>query len=257
MSSKPISKRLQKESFYEKQWLKNSEHFNPTNTAIKRSDLKKIQDLVGPLAGKKCVDLGSGYGELSKMLAQAGADVTAVDIAPSALKKVEGNARITPEQHLIPYTALADEAFDYVFAVNLIAELPENEYRLFISELARIIKPDGTVLIATPLDIHSQDALQKLIYLAETEFDLSALRLSYHRIMLQISTFLKKFLPSFSTWLENQDAIVRIFEKMTRFIYDQEGASYAILLGTRRPLLHTPPESELPIEPKGKKAVWE
>jgi len=251
-SNRP-SKRLAAENHFEKLWLADPEQFNPERTALSRDYFHKVKGCFdSKISGKKCVDLGSGYGALSKALAALGADVTAVDIAPSALKKLEG---LKTEQHFFPYSSLPDEAYDYVIAENLIAEVPEAEYRLFFSELARIVKPDGYILLSTPLDINSEDALHRLIYLAETEIALDSLTLSYHRIFLGTLNLFKK--TPLIGWLENQDWLLHAAEKLTKFFYDQEGVSYAILIGKRRPLFEPIPENEQPIESKGKKTIWE
>lgn len=247
--SNRLSKRLSAEAIFEKRWLQNPEQFNPQKTAITRDYYNKVKAWFdSSISGKKCVDLGCGYGTLSKFLATLGADVLAVDISENALKKVEG---IKTEQQFVPYTSLSDESFDYVIANNLIAEIPENEYRLFISELARLVKSDGEVLISTPLDIYSEDALQKLIYFVETEFNIIEVTLSYHRIYVRMMKLIG------TGWLEKQDWLLKLMEPISKFIHDADGVSYAILICKRRSLFEQIPENEQPVEPKGKRAVWE
>lgn len=247
------SKRMIEETNFENKWTCDPDQFNPHLTALKRDYFQKIKTCFNEeVSGKSCVDLGSGSGELSKFLADLGANVTAVDISPTALKTIQ-DLRIRKEQHFVPYTTLPDDGFDYVIAANLIAELPETEHRLFISELSRIVKPNGRILLSSPIDIHSEDALQKLIYLAETELEIDTLLLSYHRIYIRGLNFFKKF----GTWYENQDFLLRSLEKATQFLYDSEGVSYAILIGKRKCLFEPIDDNHRPIEHKGKKAVWE
>lgn len=245
-NAKRPSKRLIAENYYESQWKENPEQFNPQETALKRNSFSLLKSFFSEAVKDKiCVDIGSGYGKLSEHLARLGADVTAVDIAKTALTHLEPHLKIKKEQHFVPYTVLPDDHFDYVIASNFIAELPDEEYRLFFSELARIVKPTGQIILATPLDIYSEDALEKLLYLAETELNLESLKLSYHRIYIQ---FLK-LVP----WIENLDFLLSPLEKLTQFIYDREGASYAIFTARRRPIFVQEP----PTEPIPKKTVWE
>lgn len=246
------SKRHEKEAFLEEKFLKNPQSLNPFATALRRDSYKKVLNSLGDVSFKKCVDLGSGTGELSKTLAKLGADVTAVDLSPSALKAIEN---IKTEQHFVPYTTLPDDGFDIVIANNLIAELPQNEIRLFFSELARIVKKDGKVLISTPIDIHSEDALDIFLSFAETELTIESVHLSYNRLFIRLLE-LFKFAPPLAAWLENQDFILKSLISPTQFLYAEEGVSYAVLIGKRRPLI-TIPENEQPIEKKTKKIIWE
>lgn len=253
VSNARSSKRAIEETNFENKWAHDPNQFNPRLTALKRDYFEKIKScFTQEIAGKSCVDLGCGSGELAQFLADLGANVTAVDISPTALKSFN-DPKIRKEQHFVPYTTLPDDHFDYVIAANLIAELPEAEHRLFFSELSRIVKPDGKVILSTPLDINSEDALQKLIYLAETELEIDNLLLSYNRLYIRGLSFFKHF----GKWYENQDWLLKSLEMATQFIYDQEGVSYAILIGHRKCLFEPTPEDHRPIEHKGKKAVWE
>lgn len=253
VSSTRPSKRQIEETNFENKWTENPGQFNPYLTALKRDYFTKIKSCFSEeIAGKSCVDLGSGSGELSKFLSDLGANVTAVDISQTALKTIN-DSRIQKEQHFVPYTTLPDDGFDYVIAANLIAEIPEAEQRLFFSELSRIVKPDGKIILSSPLDINSEDALQKLIYLTETELEIDTLHLSYHRLYIRGLKLFKKL----GSWYENQDALLHALEKITQFLYDSEGASYVILIGKRKCLFEPIEESHRPEEHKGKKAVWE
>ena len=248
-----LTKRQVSESLSETKWIQDPSQFNPYLTALKRDYFQKVKACFNEsIAGKSCVDLGSGSGMLSQFLADHGANVTAVDISKAALKTIE-DPRIRKEQHFIPYTTLLDEEFDYVVATNLIAELPEAEHRLFFSELSRIVKPDGKILLSSPLDINSEDALQKLIYLTETEFEIDTIDLSYHRLYIRGLQFFKKF----CNWYEESDFILKTLEKVTQFIYASEGVSYAILTCRRKCLFEPVLDEHRPIEHRGKKAVWE
>ena len=251
------SKRQIEETHFENKWIQDPDQFNPHLTALKRDYFKKLKACFNEeVSGKSCVDLGAGSGELSKFLADLGATVTAVDISPTALKMIS-DSRIRKEQHFVPYTTLPDDGFDYVIAANLIAEIPETEQRLFFSELSRIVKPDGKIILSSPLDINSEDALQKLIYLAETELEIDTLELSYHRLYIRGLNFLKAVMNPLAKWYANQDCLLKSLEKATQFLYDAEGVSYAIMTGKRKCLFEPIEEEHRPVEHKGKKAVWE
>jgi len=142
--------------------------------------------------GKKACDLGCGDGLFAEILEDAGATVDAVDVSENALKLIVSKAgRIHPKQDRMPKTKLADDAYDIVAALDLIAELPQKDHRLFFLELARLAHKDGWVLVSTPLDFRSENALDLFIDLAKTELDLKGYTLSFHSFFIRLSDFLK------------------------------------------------------------------
>lgn len=228
-TSRP-SKRNLAEAAYEKKWLQEPEQFNPERTVLSLDYHKKVLNKLQDVIGKKCVDLGMGYGLISKALAASGAEVTAVDIAPSLVQRLTGIENLHAEQHFIPYTSLPDNAFDWVIAANLIAELPEMEHRLFFSELARIVKPEGSILVSTPIDIDSEDALQRFLYLAQTELNIETFEVCHHRLYLRLLNWIN------GNWLLRQNWLLKALEKLSAFLFDEEGISYVLIIGKRRSL---------------------
>lgn len=183
------------EAKYERIWLQNPEKFNPNRDCMSRESFNRAWEMVLealPLKGMRSVDLGCGYGLLSVKMRDAGAElVDAVDVASNALKQLETHdmTGIRPFQDYVPYTHLEDNGYDLVVCTELIAELPPNEYRLFFSELSRLVKPTGKVVCSTPLDIYSEDPLEKFCFLAETELILESLTLSYHILHIKLLRF--------------------------------------------------------------------
>lgn len=259
-SAKRPSKRDASLAKYNRKWELDPESFAPFKSSLKRDYFKQVINALSDVKGKTCLDLGSGYGTLSKRLADLGAKVTAVDISEIALSRLEDHLEIKKIQDFVPYTTLEDNAYDYVIAANLIAELPEDEHRLFFSEVARLIKPQGKVVISTPLDVNTEDALARFLYLAETELIIESFHFCYHRLyikgMLALNK-LKKIANPIIQWLQNRDLFLFALEKVTKFLYDEEGISYVVIVATRRPLLDPLPEIKQPMERKGKKTIWE
>lgn len=178
---------------FERLWHLDPEQFNPMRNSIERERLNRTFSLISrisPLEGKKVVDLGCGGGELSLRLSEAGAEVTALDIAGNALKKMaEKGTAITIVQDCLPATKLQEEFFDCVICTEVIAYLKPSEQRLLMSELARLVKRDGFVICSTPIDIYSEDALEKFSTLAATEFTDFEWVLSWHRWLIQSRNF--------------------------------------------------------------------
>src|SRR5690554_156284 len=75
---------LEKFSKLASQWWDPESEFKPLH-AINPLRLAWIQDLAGPLAGKKILDVGCGGGILAESMAKADADVTGIDLASKPL----------------------------------------------------------------------------------------------------------------------------------------------------------------------------
>lgn len=174
---------------FERLWLIHPEQFNPDRNAMERERIQRTKGLIHeflPLQNASVADLGCGSGMLVRWLAKEGAQVKAVDIASNALKLVEGISGVTPVQDYVPYTTLPDEAFDLVISTDLIGYLPPDQYRLYVSELARLMHAKSQVVCSTAIDIDSEDALQRFATLAETEFHIVKWVFSHHALYIRL-----------------------------------------------------------------------
>ncbi len=112
----------------------------------------------------RMLDLGAGRGELSAKLRALGHEVTAVEryteqFAAEGVRVVDAdlNAR-WPFQ---------DASIDAAMAVEILEHV-ENP-RLFLRELARVLKPRGVAVVSTP---NITTLLSKLLFLAAGQWDL-------------------------------------------------------------------------------------
>lgn len=284
LSTQP-SRRNQREETrakFEQLWLSQPELFDPNQDVMQRERIERTWNLLltKPLNGKQAADLGCGKGILAKRLAEQGAKVVAVDIAPTALKQLNDKdlPNLLPREDYVPNTLLADEEFDIVISTDLIAYLPADQFRLYFSELARIIRPNGFVVCSTAIDIDSEDALQRFLSLSETEFKIEKSIFSYHALYIRLCNMIdapKRFVHArfpFSVFWKALEFIVRplskllknsrwmllTLEKICRFISSDAGISHVIWIGSRRALVeHMPPEKEIPKERKQRRFVWE
>lgn len=115
-----------------------------------RIEAQIVQRMIGPVAGKRVLDVGCGDGELSVRLAQLGAEVTGVDTdldmlasarrravqAGQAIELIEGDVRQLP---------LSNQTFDIVVAVTVLCFVSDPER--VISEITRVLKADGRLII--------------------------------------------------------------------------------------------------------------
>jgi len=105
------------------------------------------------LRGARVLDIGCGGGLLSEALAQAGADVTAIDLAPDLLKiarlhGLESGIRVDYRQ--VSAEALASEApasFDAVTCMEMLEHVPDPASVL--QACATLLRPGGRLFVST------------------------------------------------------------------------------------------------------------
>lgn len=109
---------------------------------------------MGPLAGKRLLDIGAGLGESSVYFAKLGAQVTVLDISPVMVKlalevgrrhgvQLEGMAGD------VELLNLPESSFDIVYIANTIHHI-RNRRRLF-QQIRRTLKPGGSFFSWDPL----------------------------------------------------------------------------------------------------------
>jgi 2-polyprenyl-6-hydroxyphenyl methylase/3-demethylubiquinone-9 3-methyltransferase len=103
--------------------------------------------------GTRAADVGCGGGLLAEALAGAGADVTAIDLAPGMIEVAQLHAadqgaridyRVESAEAL---AARAPHAFDVVTCMELIEHVPEPA--ALIGTLGRLLRPGGHLFLST------------------------------------------------------------------------------------------------------------
>lgn len=100
---------------------------------------------MGPLAGKRILDVGAGLGESSVYFALQGASVTTTDISPgmvrAALRLAELHC-VTLEGRVIAGESLGEEsAYDFVYVANTIHHVADRP--ALLEQILRALKPGG------------------------------------------------------------------------------------------------------------------
>lgn len=180
----------------ERMWLIDPEKFNPYRNCIEKERLERTWRFITQhfdIVNKQTADIGCGSGVFSRRLRDGGARVEAIDIAENALKKFrqEDAHHIHLKQDAMPETGLPDLFFDLVLCLEIIAELPKEDHRLFFAEAARLLKPEGYLVCSSAIDIDTEGGVEKLIELALTEFDIVEERESYHALYIKLKRFLE------------------------------------------------------------------
>ncbi len=109
------------------------------------------------LRGAKAIlDVGSGAGQIAKHLlkyADPGASITCCDLSPEMLRRARARLKSAVPSHVaadLSRLPFADESFDCVTCGYVLEHLPEAGPGL--SELARVMRPGGRMLLLTTED---------------------------------------------------------------------------------------------------------
>jgi 2-polyprenyl-6-hydroxyphenyl methylase/3-demethylubiquinone-9 3-methyltransferase len=106
-----------------------------------------------PLGGRRALDVGCGGGLLAEGLARAGADVTAIDLAPGLIEVARlhaAEAQLAIDYRVLPAEELAaatPQGFDVVTCMEMLEHVPEPAQML--ATLARLTRPGGELFVST------------------------------------------------------------------------------------------------------------
>lgn len=112
--------------------------------------------------GKRVLDAGCGVGYGSAELAFSAAYVVAVDLAPDALQFARENYGL-PNLRLVAGSCTSlpfpKASFDLITAFEVIEHL--NDYRKFIGECARVLAPEGMLVVSSPNKLYYTESRGK------------------------------------------------------------------------------------------------
>ena len=113
-----------------------------------------ILKLLGPLSGRKIVDVGSGLGESSAYFALQGAQVTCTDLSPGMVataKRLAEQNGVSIEGVVCPAERLQlpSSAFDIAYVANTIHHVSDKA--ALLEEVRRVLKPGGIFVSIDPL----------------------------------------------------------------------------------------------------------
>jgi SAM-dependent methyltransferase len=102
-------------------------------------------------AGKRVLDIPSGEGYGSHLLAGVAESVVGIDIAPDAVAHASEKYRRDNLSYLCAsgtQVPLPDASFDFIVSFEMIEHIHEQD--AFLDEVNRLLKPDGVFLISSP-----------------------------------------------------------------------------------------------------------
>ena len=145
---------------------------------LKRDKVAALLSVLGPVEGKRCLDLGSDNGVVSLLLRKQGGSWASGDLTAETVETIRG--LVETDVHLVTEDKLpfADGEFDVVVVADMIEHVEREA--AFAAELARVLKPLGRLVVNTP---HARDtALRRLrLSLGQTDDKHGHLRPGYTR----------------------------------------------------------------------------
>src|SRR5690349_5759820 len=147
---------------------------------------REMADIIRP--NSKILDIGCGTGALLPLVARRGARVVAIDKSPEMVDKARARAaaeNILDSVSVNQNTAMEidrlfhENEFDAVVISLTLSELTSDEQRWLLDQCARILKPDGVLLVA---DEFRPDAFLKRIAFSIFRFPLHLIAYLYTQI---------------------------------------------------------------------------
>jgi len=133
-------------------WWDPAGEFRPLHV-LNPVRLAYVIEHCGGLRGKRVLDIGCGGGLLSEAMAQAGALVTGIDLAPATIEVAQLHALAT--NHKINYVrqsaeehaTLTTEPYDVVVCMEMLEHVPEPGSVL--RAIRSLLRPDGHAFLST------------------------------------------------------------------------------------------------------------
>lgn len=121
-----------------------------TNNAVYQRCLFSYDYLRNVLSGQ-VLEIGTGNGFGIEYIAPATEKFVTIDKLPfdKMQKEQELPENVTFVQSAVPpFDKIDDDRFDFVFCLHLIEHI--NDHVAFVSEVKRVLKPNGTFIVSTP-----------------------------------------------------------------------------------------------------------
>lgn len=122
-------------------------------SVLKQRKYREITAMLGPVAGLRCLDIGSDNGVISLLLRQQGGSWASADLEDRTVRSIRDLVQTDVHQIDGRRTPFADDEFDRVVIVDFLEHIPDDG--TFVRELYRILKPGGLLVINVPHVKHS------------------------------------------------------------------------------------------------------
>jgi SAM-dependent methyltransferase len=126
-----------------------------------RLRLAAVRDLVEPKPGERVLDLGTAGGAIAHFLSTFGCEAVGVDAEPDAVASARALfPRASFEVADVTRLPFPDGSFDKAVAADLVEHLADDDLERMLAEVARVLRPAGTVSVYTPNARHPVERLK-------------------------------------------------------------------------------------------------
>jgi 2-polyprenyl-3-methyl-5-hydroxy-6-metoxy-1,4-benzoquinol methylase len=104
---------------------------------------------------KVCLDTACGLGVLTDYMGQNAKSMIGIDNDIEAIvyaRRYRPTFKVMDARNL----EFEDESFDLVLSFEFLEHLPEHDQEIYLSEVVRVLKPSGMVLLSTPNKVHTE-----------------------------------------------------------------------------------------------------
>ena len=138
------------------------------------------QDLVksmGPLKGKRVLDLGSGRGKLSVFLAKQGAKTMGVDLGPQLIAGAKSLAAANQvdcdfQEANVSNLPFEANSYDIVIGLGILHHLSQSDLKKALQETYRVLKKNGVAFFCEPVENSKVfDFIQNMSYVLADDTD--------------------------------------------------------------------------------------
>ncbi len=117
-------------------------------SVLKKAKYAAITAYLPDTAGKVCLDVGADNGVLSYLLRQRGGEWHSADLDALVVESIRRMVGSRVYRFDGGPTGFSDAFFDVIVIIDFLEHIHKDE--AFVAELARIIKPDGTLIVNVP-----------------------------------------------------------------------------------------------------------
>ncbi|HVC69233.1 MAG TPA: methyltransferase domain-containing protein [Acidimicrobiales bacterium] len=137
----------------ERRWNRRATTWDHEGSVGLERVIKAVLNIAEVHDGTVAVDLGCGTGQLSLPLAQGGARVTAVDLSPAMVRRLEEKAAEADLETVVGVVSsveafdLPSESVDLVVSNYALHHLRDRDKEALVREVARWLRPGGRLVI--------------------------------------------------------------------------------------------------------------
>jgi SAM-dependent methyltransferase len=117
-------------------------------SVLKQAKFHRVLELLEDPVGRTSLDIGADNGVISYLLRRRGGHWYSADLDPAAVASIRDLVQEDVYQLDGKRTPFADQSFDQVVIVDFLEHIADD--RGFVRELARIVKPGGSLIINVP-----------------------------------------------------------------------------------------------------------